>query len=171
MVLEEFKNGKNNVVDVAEAGCFALLCVMESPRPVDCNVCCLNWGSETNFNVSILHMMGLKVEGQGLNRVCAPACWALQHWRRCRHWIAGKTHRDRRTLDNLRRHWTYKWQSLRSNNISNMCLYARLLNIGQMGIQYFTSAVTCCTRSCYPAWWTWVVRSWEAASTFKLWAE
>ena len=30
VVLEEFKNGKNNVVDVAEAGCFALLCVMES---------------------------------------------------------------------------------------------------------------------------------------------
>ena len=42
MVLEQFKDGEDNVVDIAEAGGFALLCVMESSRPVDCNVRSLN---------------------------------------------------------------------------------------------------------------------------------
>ena len=38
VVLEKFKDGENDVVDIAEARCFALLCVVESPCPVDCNV-------------------------------------------------------------------------------------------------------------------------------------
>ena len=42
MVLEQFKDGEDNVVDIAEAGGFALLGVMESSRPVDCNVRSLN---------------------------------------------------------------------------------------------------------------------------------
>ena len=42
VVLEQFKDGEDDVVDIAEAGGFALLCVMESSRPVDCNVRSLN---------------------------------------------------------------------------------------------------------------------------------
>ena len=38
MVLEEFKNSKDNVVDIAESGCLALLGVMEASGPVDGNV-------------------------------------------------------------------------------------------------------------------------------------
>ena len=42
VILEEFKDGKDDVVDIAEARCFALLCMVESPCPVDCNVRGLN---------------------------------------------------------------------------------------------------------------------------------
>ena len=38
MVLEEFKNGKDNVVDIAESRCLALLGVMEASGPVDGNL-------------------------------------------------------------------------------------------------------------------------------------
>ena len=38
MVLEEFKNSKDNVVDIAESRCLALLGVMEASGPVDGNV-------------------------------------------------------------------------------------------------------------------------------------
>ena len=42
VILKQLKDGKDNVIDIAKAGCFALLCVMKSSRPVDCNVSCLN---------------------------------------------------------------------------------------------------------------------------------
>ena len=38
VVLEEFKNSKDNVVDIAESRCLALLGVMEASGPVDGNV-------------------------------------------------------------------------------------------------------------------------------------
>ena len=38
VVLEEFKNSKDNVVDIAESRCLALLGVMETSGPVDGNV-------------------------------------------------------------------------------------------------------------------------------------
>ena len=42
VVLEQLKDGEDDVVDITEAGCFALLGVVESSRPVDCNVRGLN---------------------------------------------------------------------------------------------------------------------------------
>ena len=38
VVLEEFKNSKDNVVDIAESRCLALLGVMEASGPVDGNI-------------------------------------------------------------------------------------------------------------------------------------
>ena len=38
VVLEEFKNSKDNVVDIAESGCLALLGVMEASGPVNGNI-------------------------------------------------------------------------------------------------------------------------------------
>lgn len=38
MIFQEFENGENNVVDVAETTGFALLGVMQATRPIDGNV-------------------------------------------------------------------------------------------------------------------------------------
>ena len=38
VVLEEFKNSKDNIVDIAESRCLALLGVMEASGPVDGNI-------------------------------------------------------------------------------------------------------------------------------------
>ena len=39
MILEEFKDGKHDVVDIAEPTCFLLLCMVQAACPVDGDVC------------------------------------------------------------------------------------------------------------------------------------
>jgi len=39
--LQQLKNAKNDVIDVAESRRFGLLGMMQTSRPVDCYVCCL----------------------------------------------------------------------------------------------------------------------------------